>query len=76
MCGLTRKDRLRNEKITETVKLGKKIQESRMRWFGHVERRDKSYIGKKVEERNGSKSEKRAREIKEKVEELCESGSA
>uniref|UniRef100_A0A8D8XLX2 Endonuclease-reverse transcriptase n=1 Tax=Cacopsylla melanoneura TaxID=428564 RepID=A0A8D8XLX2_9HEMI len=52
MCGLTRKDRVRNEKIRETVKvgpLGKKIQESRMRWFGHVERRDESYIGKQVE---------------------------
>ncbi|KAL1447386.1 hypothetical protein WDU94_015651 [Cyamophila willieti] len=43
MCGLTRKDRVRNEKIRETVKvgpLGKKIQESRMRWYGHIERRD------------------------------------
>ncbi|KAL1447748.1 hypothetical protein WDU94_000621 [Cyamophila willieti] len=52
VCRLTRKDRVRNEKIRETVKvgpLGKKIQESRIRWFGHVERRNKSYISKRVE---------------------------
>ncbi|KAL1460643.1 hypothetical protein WDU94_012606 [Cyamophila willieti] len=54
MCGLTRKDRVRNEKIRETVKvgplLGKKIQESRMRWFGHVDRRDECNIGKQLEQ--------------------------
>ncbi|KAL1465790.1 hypothetical protein WDU94_005331 [Cyamophila willieti] len=47
MCGLTRRDRVRNERIRETVKvgsLGKKVQESRLRWFGHVERRDESYL--------------------------------
>lgn len=55
MCGLTRRDRVRNERIRETVKvgpLGKKVQESRLRWFGHVERRDECYLGKKVEKLN------------------------
>ncbi|KAL1454137.1 hypothetical protein WDU94_010418, partial [Cyamophila willieti] len=45
----------KRENIRETVKvgpLGKKIQESRLRWFGHVERRDESYLGKKVEKLN------------------------
>ena len=44
---------MRNERIRETVKVGpmvKKIQESRLRWFGHVKRRDESYVGKKVED--------------------------
>ncbi|KAI5707701.1 hypothetical protein M8J77_008053 [Diaphorina citri] len=52
MCGVTRKDRIRNERIRGTVKvgpLGQKIQESRLRWFGHVERRDEEYVGKRVE---------------------------
>lgn len=29
--------------------MGKEIQESRLRWFGHVERREDWYVGKKVE---------------------------
>ena len=55
MCGLTRRDRVRNERIRETVKVGpvgEKMQESRLRWFGHVERKDESYVGKKRESLN------------------------
>ena len=64
MCGLTRKDRVRNERIRETVKvgpMGKKIQESRLRWFGHVERRDWSYVGKKVQDMSIERRRKRCR---------------
>lgn len=64
MCGLTRRDRVRNERIRGTVKvgpLGKKIQESRLRWFGHVERRDESYIGKRVETLDINGKRKRGR---------------
>ncbi|KAI5715080.1 hypothetical protein M8J77_010243 [Diaphorina citri] len=52
MSGVTRMDRIRNEYIRGSVKvgpIGKKIQESRMRWFGHLERRDEDYIGKQIE---------------------------
>ena len=51
MCGVTRKDRIRNNYIRGTVKVGpvgKKIQESRLRWCGHVQRRGEDYVGKSV----------------------------
>ena len=43
MVGVTRKDRIRNEYIRGTVKVvevSRKIQESRMRWYGHLKRRE------------------------------------
>lgn len=42
MCGKTRKDRIRNECIRETVgvtQIEDKLRENRLRWFGHVQRR-------------------------------------
>lgn len=45
-------DRIRNEYFRGSGKVGpieEKIQESRMRWFGHLERRDDAYIGKRLE---------------------------
>ncbi|KAI5715759.1 hypothetical protein M8J77_021928 [Diaphorina citri] len=50
-CGVTRLDRIMNEVIRNKIKvteITKKIQERRLQWFGHVERRDENYIGKKV----------------------------
>ena len=41
--GVTRKDKIRNEHIRSTVKvkrLGMKMREGRLRWYGHVMRRD------------------------------------
>ena len=49
--GITRKDRIRNEEIRRIVKVGDitgKIQESRLRWLGHVVRRDDEYVGKRI----------------------------
>ena len=51
--GVTRKDKIRNEYITGTVKverLGMKMREGRLRWYGHVMRRDKEieYVGRKM----------------------------
>ncbi|KAL1447828.1 hypothetical protein WDU94_001914 [Cyamophila willieti] len=51
-CGVTRLDRIRNEVIRNKIKVtevSKKIQERRLQWYGHVERRDESYIGKRIE---------------------------
>ena len=42
MCGVTRLDKIRNEKIrgsTEVGEISKKVQERRMQWYGHVMRR-------------------------------------
>ena len=49
--GWTRKDRVRNEKIRSLAKvqnMSVRTRQSRLRWFGHVKRRDESYVGKKV----------------------------
>ncbi|KAI5746928.1 hypothetical protein M8J77_009151 [Diaphorina citri] len=51
MCGVTRMDRIRNTRIRGTVKvteISRKIQERRLQWFGHVERRDQEHVGKRL----------------------------
>ena len=51
--GVTRKDKIRNEHIRSTVKierLGMKMREGRLRWYGHVMRRDQEYLEKKMME--------------------------
>ena len=50
---LTIKDKIRNEYIRGTVKverLGIKMREGRLRWYGHVMRRKQEYVGRKVME--------------------------
>ncbi|KAK3555071.1 hypothetical protein QTP86_007981 [Hemibagrus guttatus] len=42
--GVTRLDRIRNEYIRGTAhvgRLGDKVREARLRWFGHVQRRER-----------------------------------
>ena len=51
--GVTRKDKIRNEYIRSTIKverLGMKMREGRLRWYGHVMRRDQDYVGRKMME--------------------------
>ena len=51
--GVTRKDKIRNEYISSTVKverLGMKMREGRLRWYGHVMRRNQEYVGRKMVE--------------------------
>ncbi|XP_065664573.1 uncharacterized protein LOC136086217 [Hydra vulgaris] len=51
LFGVTKKDRIRNEFIRGSAHVacfGEKVKESRLRWFGHVRRRQESYIGRKV----------------------------
>ncbi|KAK3569019.1 hypothetical protein QTP86_021565 [Hemibagrus guttatus] len=45
--GVTRLDRIRNEYIRGTAhvgRLGGKVREARLRWFGHVQRRDRLFL--------------------------------
>ena len=60
--GVTRKDKIRNEHIRSTdndnehirstdvkvEQLGMKMREGRLRWYGHVMRRDQEYVGRKM----------------------------
>jgi hypothetical protein len=42
-CVVTRLDRIRNEVIRNKIKVkevSKKVQERRMQWYGHVQRRE------------------------------------
>ena len=51
MSGVTKLDRIRNDRIRGTTKVGeisKKVQESRLKWYGHVLRREEEYVGKRV----------------------------
>ncbi|KAK2849596.1 hypothetical protein Q5P01_009430 [Channa striata] len=49
--GVTRLDRIRNEFIRGTAHVAcvsNKVREARLRWFGHVQRRDSEYIGRRM----------------------------
>ncbi|KAL7870356.1 hypothetical protein SRHO_G00078530 [Serrasalmus rhombeus] len=49
--GVTRLDKIRNEQIRRTVKMeqfGDKAREARLRWFGHVLRRNSGYIEQRM----------------------------
>ncbi|XP_063532819.1 uncharacterized protein LOC134743355 [Cydia strobilella] len=55
MCGVTRKDRIKNEYIRGSLKVApvtEKIRSSRLAWYGHVMRRDECHIGKRMLEMN------------------------
>ena len=49
--GVTRKNKIRNEYVRETAKiakLGDKLRNARLRWYGHVKRREEGYVGKTI----------------------------
>ena len=51
MCGVTKLDKIRNERIRGTTKVteaSKKLQEKRLQWYGHVMRREEEYVGRRV----------------------------
>ncbi|KAK3514351.1 hypothetical protein QTP70_015880 [Hemibagrus guttatus] len=55
--GVTRLDRIRNEYIRGTAHVGRfgdKLREARLRWFGHVQRREKIREAFKVFDRDGN----------------------
>ena len=50
---VTKKDKIRNEYIRGTIKverLGMKMREDRLRWYGHVMKRDQQYVGRNIME--------------------------
>ena len=59
-----RKDKIRNEHIRSTIeveRLGMKMREDRLRWYGHVMRRDQEYVGRKMIEMELPGKRKRGR---------------
>ena len=54
---MTRKDKIRNEYVRGTAKiakLGDKLRDARLRWYGHVKRRE-GYVGKKGDGGGGAR---------------------
>ena len=50
-CGHTLRDHVRNENIKERLKvesIAERCRKARLRWFGHVKRRDQEYVGRKT----------------------------
>ena len=61
MSGVTKLDRIRNERIRGTTKVGeisKNVEESRLKWYGHVLRREDEYVSKRVMEVPGKRRER------------------
>ena len=51
ICGVTKLDRKKNERIKGTMKvveISKKEQERSLKWYGRVVRRGEEYVGKRV----------------------------
>ena len=51
MCGVTRKDKIRNEHIrgtTKVVQASRMITERRLKWYGHVMRMEEDHVVRRV----------------------------
>ena len=78
--GVTRKSKIRNKYIRSTVKVERlkmKMREGRLRWYGHVMRRDQEYVERKMIEMELPGKRKRGRSkrrfldvVKENMEEV------
>ena len=58
--GVTRKDKIRNEYMRGTAKiakLGNKLWNARLHWYGHIKRREEDYVGKRMIEMAEGKEE-------------------
>ena len=64
MCGETKLDRIRNERIREPPKVGEiamKVQERRRNWCGHMMRKEGHYLGRRMMEMDLQVRRKRRR---------------
>ena len=78
MCGVTRKDKIRNEHIrgtTKVVQVSRKITERRLKWYGHVMRMEEDHVVRRVMTKAIPGKSKRGR-TKDKVEGCVQEGHA
>lgn len=53
ICGVIRKDKIRNKKIRRPVKVGsieRKLQKSKLGWFGHIKKEQELNREERVED--------------------------
>ena len=51
LCGVTKLDKIRNERIRGTSKVGeiaKNVKERRVKWYRHVMIREELYVGRRA----------------------------
>ena len=66
-CGHTLRDHVRNDKMRERLKvesITERCRKARLSWLGHVNRRDKDYVGRKTGDGITWKKTKRKTEAK------------
>ena len=71
MSRVTKLDRIRNERNRGTTKVGeisKKVQKSRLNWYGHVLRREDEYESIRRQESDGDGGAREKKERKTKAE--------
>ena len=64
MCGVTKLGKVIHERIGGTTRVGeiaKKVQERRLKWYGHVMRREEHYVGRRAMEMKVQGKRKRGR---------------
>ena len=62
--GLTRREKIRNEVVRGKLRVrevSEKAKENRLRWYGHVRRREESYVGRRVVEMEIPEKRRRGR---------------
>ena len=62
--GVTRLDKIKNKYVRGTThvrQFGDKAREARLRWFGHIKRRDEAYVGRRMLEMDLPGRRKRGR---------------
>ena len=77
MCGMTRKDKIRNEHIrgtTKVVQASRKITERRLKWYGHVMRMEEDH-SEECDDESGT-GEKEERDTIDKVVGYVQEGHA
>ena len=75
MCGVTRRDKIRNDYIrgtTRVVQASKKITEKRLKWYGYVSRMKEEHIVRSTNGRCGHTRENKKRVAKPKMERCVE----
>ena len=64
MCGVTKLDNIRNERISGTAKVEEitnKVKERRLKRYGHVMRREEHYVARRAMEMKVQRRRKRGR---------------